>query len=175
MGWGGRRPWSWQSQRRSRACPGTLGKKQKTRQKTPHQPPASCNSTAKSLQTPWGIGQAKSQGRFWEEIQLPPWLIQNHSTLPSPGPGERPGTQPGTRGRLSGGLWPCPPRQGTACAGALAPGGLCGTSASCPAPAASPPGHLVCVFVRSTLPAGYVRGEECRATLCHEISRTFLG
>lgn len=39
----------------------------------------------------------------------------------------------------------------------------------------SPPGHLVCVFVRSTLPAGYVRGEECRATLCHEIRLTFLG
>lgn len=42
-------------------------------------------------------------------------------------------------------------------------------------PPPAPPVHLVCVFLRSTLPAGYVRGEECRATLCHEIRLTFLG
>lgn len=53
--------------------------------------------------------------------------------------------------------------------------GLWSTSASRLAPTASPPVHLVCVFLQSTLPAGYVRGEECRATLCHEIRLTFLG
>lgn len=75
------------------------GKPTQTNQKTTttKQPPASCKSTAKPSQTPSGIiGQAKSQGRFWEEIQLPPWVIQNHSTLPSRGPRERPGTRPGT-------------------------------------------------------------------------------
>lgn len=44
-----------------------------------------------------------------------------------------------------------------------------------PGPAASRPSTSCLCFSASTLPAGYVRGEECRATLCHEIRLTFLG
>lgn len=78
---GDRGPWPWQTQ--SRARPWDTGKETKNEAKK-QQPPTACKSTAKSLQMPWGIGQAKSQGRFWEEAQLPPRAIQNHSTVTFP-------------------------------------------------------------------------------------------
>lgn len=166
----GRKPWQTRArQSQSTACPGTLGKKQKPKTTT-----SLLQKHCKVLTNALRHRPSKMPGLILG--RHPADTEPQHVTFPRAG-GEA-GHPPGhPRPALcwQPELWPCPPGRGTACAGAVAPGGLRGTSASCPAPAASPPGHLVCVFVRSTLPAGYVRGEECRATLCHEIRLAFLG
>jgi len=179
-------PRPWQTQ--SRACrrePQTQ-KEMKTRQKNNnHQP------TSKALQVLKNICQAKSQGS--SAASLDDTEPQRVTLPPLPSLGCRAGEGAGARTRASPGtgsdgrLCPCGkgcgftlpgreravPERGCGTRGAAR--GLWSTSASRLAPAASPRVHLVCVFLQSTLPAGYVRGEECRATLCHEIRLTFLG
>lgn len=184
------RPWRTQS----RACPREtqMQKERKTRQKitTPNR----LQKHRKPLKTPSGIRQAKSQGSSAASLDD----TEPHSELPSHRPpfwgaglgrggdaGARTHPSPGARGdgRLhprSKGCGFSLPRRGQAvpeqgCGTRGAAWGLWSTSASRLALAASPRVHLVCVFLRSTLPVGYVRGEECRATLCHEIRLTFLG
>lgn len=166
-----------------------MWKETKTRQKitTTNRP----QKHRRSLKMPSGIRPAQSQGSSAASlddtepqqvtIPLPPFPVRGAGGAA----GARTHTSPGARG--NGRLCPRSKNRGFAlpgrgravlergCGTRGAARGLWSTSASRLAPAASPRVHLVCVFLRSTLPAGYVRGEECRATLCHEIRLTFLG
>lgn len=182
-------PQPWQTQ--SRACPRNTQRQKgkKTRQKitTTNQ----LQEHHKPLKMASGICRSKNPGGS----QLPPWVTPNHSGFPSccpPSRGAALGGGWGTHPYITWhqkpwlalswqqGLWFRSPQEETGCAGAglRQPGGCAGALEHIcqpPGPRRQPRVHLVCVFLRSTLPAGYVRGEECRATLCHEIRLTFLG
>lgn len=121
----------------------------------------------KSLKTPSAFHQQHPRESSAASLCAP--QPHYHPTDPSVELGLRGG---GEQGR---GLMHC---QGTLCAhGLQGSGGSSPTPHICqpPGPAASRPSTSCLCFSASTLPAGYVRGEECRATLCHEIRLTFLG